>query len=52
MNMVNGSMGYLPPRDCYHLNLYQVWQSPFAAGSLELLIETAEALIGRLSEKG
>jgi len=52
MNIVNGSMGYLPPRDCYHRNLYQVWQSPFAAGSLELLIETAEALIGRLSEKG
>jgi hypothetical protein len=41
MNIVNGSVGYLPPRELYGKNLYPVWQTPFAAGSLELLIEAA-----------
>ncbi len=27
MNLVNGSMGYLPPRECYDHDLYQVWQT-------------------------
>lgn len=38
INLVNGSAGYLPPADLYHKNIYQVWQSPFAMGSLERLI--------------
>jgi hypothetical protein len=42
MNMVNGSAGYLPPRELYETDTYQVWQSPYAAGGLELLIEAAE----------
>ncbi len=41
MNLVNGSVGYLPPRELYGKDIYQEWQTPFAAGSLELLIETA-----------
>lgn len=41
MNIVNGSVGYLPPRELYDKDIYPVWQTPFAAGSLELLIETA-----------
>lgn len=40
MNLVNGSAGYLPPSDLYHKNIYPVWQSPFAIGSLERLITT------------
>ena len=41
MNVVNGSVGYLPPGELYGKDIYQVWQTPFAAGSLELLIKTA-----------
>jgi hypothetical protein len=41
MNVVNGHIGYLPPADLYNENIYQVWQSPFESGSLELLIKTA-----------
>ncbi|HYF50409.1 MAG TPA: neutral/alkaline non-lysosomal ceramidase N-terminal domain-containing protein [Planctomycetota bacterium] len=39
MNLVNGSCGYLAPRELYAHNIYQVWQSPFQAGGLELLIQ-------------
>jgi hypothetical protein len=38
MNLVNGSTGYLPPADRYDDDLYAVWQTPFASGSLERLI--------------
>ncbi len=41
MNLTNGSAGYLPPAEWYDKDIYQVWQSPFAAGSLEKLIQTA-----------
>lgn len=41
MNLVNGSIGYLPPASLYKKDIYSVWQSPFAAGSLEKLTETA-----------
>nr|ALS91745.1 MetaGeneMark_Unknown Function [uncultured bacterium] len=41
MNIVNGSAGYLPPRELYEHDIYQVWQSPYECGSLEKLIETA-----------
>ncbi|MEZ4969708.1 MAG: neutral/alkaline non-lysosomal ceramidase N-terminal domain-containing protein [Flavobacteriaceae bacterium] len=40
MNIVNGSVGYLPPRNLYDADIYSVWQTPYAAGSLELLINT------------
>ena len=51
MNLVNGSYGYLPPSALYEQDIYQVWQTPFAKGSLELLIETCkEVLEKKLSE--
>lgn len=37
MNVVNGWYGYLPPADDYDCDQYAVWQTPFAAGSLERL---------------
>ena len=46
MNLTNGPQaGYLPPRALYGRDVYQVWQSPYAAGCLERLIESCgEAL--------
>jgi hypothetical protein len=47
MNLINGSIGYLPPRDVYGQDLYQVWQTPFDAGSLEATMEAmSRALAG------
>lgn len=37
INIVNGYAGYLPPEEQYADDMYAVWQSPFAAGSLEAL---------------
>lgn len=52
MNMVNGSVGYLPPRELYNKDIYQEWQTPFAAGSLELLVKTAiETATGIITKK-
>jgi len=50
MNLVNDSdvVGYLWPRELADLDLYQIWQSPFGAGSLELLIDTCETAIASL----
>jgi len=48
MNIVNGWAGYLPPREMYGQDLYQVWQTPFAAGSLELLTESAARAAGSI----
>jgi hypothetical protein len=42
MNIVNGSGGYLPPRELYGKDVYQVWQSPYTPGGLERLIESAK----------
>jgi hypothetical protein len=42
MNVVNGHIGYLPPHNLYDKNIYPVWQTPFASGSLEILIQTAK----------
>ncbi|HTE10113.1 MAG TPA: hypothetical protein VK645_04070, partial [Chitinophagaceae bacterium] len=38
MNVVNGHIGYLPPAPFYDKDMYAVWQTPFAKGSLEKLI--------------
>ncbi len=40
MNLLNGSIGYLPPADLYDVDVYPVWQTPFDRGSLELTLET------------
>lgn len=39
MNLINGSMGYLPPAELYDSDVYQVWQTPFDRGSLEATLE-------------
>lgn len=51
MNIVNGSVGYLPPCDLYNKDIYQEWQTPFAKGSLELLIKTTIRAIEKEGEK-
>jgi hypothetical protein len=40
MNLINGSLGYLPPAELYDADIYAVWQSPFDRGSYECLLET------------
>jgi hypothetical protein len=45
MNLINGSIGYLPPAELYSADLYQVWQTPFAQGSLEILATAYEKAI-------
>ena len=47
MNLINGSIGYLPPRHLYDEKIYQVWQTPFERGSLERLAEAIEEAITR-----
>jgi len=39
INIANGYVGYLAPRELYDKDIYAVWQSPYASGSLEILIE-------------
>lgn len=39
MNLINGSIGYLPPAELYDTDVYTVWQTPFDRGSMELTIE-------------
>jgi hypothetical protein len=48
LNLANGSIGYLAPAGLHGLDLYQVWQSPFAQGSLERLIERASGALAGL----
>ncbi len=50
MNLVNDRVGgYLPPRELYGLDIYQVWRSPFARGSLEIVIEALAKEIERIT---
>lgn len=48
MNLINGSIGYLPPAKLYDVDVYQVWQTPFARGSLERLLEAMTRVIDDL----
>ncbi len=48
LNLANGSIGYLPPAERYDDDLYQVWQTPFARGSLERLEEAVAEAFRRL----
>ncbi|HVJ88072.1 MAG TPA: neutral/alkaline non-lysosomal ceramidase N-terminal domain-containing protein [Caulifigura sp.] len=45
MNLVNGSIGYLPPAPLYDEDIYPVWQTPFDRGCLEKTIAAAESSI-------
>ncbi|BCX03714.1 MAG: alkaline ceramidase [Candidatus Roseilinea sp.] len=47
LNITNGGYAYLPPREMYARDQYQVWQTPYAAGCLE---RTIEACIGAVVE--
>jgi hypothetical protein len=40
MNLINGSIGYLPPAEFYDADVYAVWQTPFDRSSYERLLET------------
>jgi len=42
MNLINGSLGYLPPQELYDEEIYPVWQTPFDRGGLERVIAAAE----------
>lgn len=48
MNLINGSIGYLPPAKLYDVDVYQAWQTPFARGSLERLLEAMTRVIDDL----
>lgn len=48
INCLNGAVGYLPPAESYGKEMYQVWQSPFERGSLELLEGAIEIMIQEL----
>lgn len=51
LNLANGaSVGYLPPRTRYHGEIYQVWQTPFAAGCLERVVDACADEATRLLE--
>jgi hypothetical protein len=47
MNLINGSVGYLPPADLYNVDAYPVWQTPFARGCLE---RVADAMTNAVEE--
>jgi hypothetical protein len=49
LNLSNGSIGYLATPELHAHDIYQVWQSPFAKGSLERLIAAAAQTIFELS---
>ncbi|MDO6436439.1 hypothetical protein Q4534_03425 [Cyclobacterium sp. 1_MG-2023] len=38
-NIVNGHIGYLPPKEYYDKDMYTVWQTPFEAGAYEVLVQ-------------
>jgi hypothetical protein len=48
MNLINGSVGYLPPADLYDLDVYPVWQTPFDRGCLERISDAMTGAIGEL----
>ncbi len=52
LNLINGSIGYLPPEEDYDNDIYQVWQTPFDRGALEELTEAMATQILRLREHG
>lgn len=45
MNLINGSIGYLPPATRYDTDVYPVWQTPFERGCLESTLESMTGAI-------
>lgn len=53
LNLTNGpGFVYLPPAQTYGRDVYQVWQTEVAAGSLETLIDAADTLLRRTGAGG
>jgi hypothetical protein len=50
MNICNGYLGYLPPREAYALDVYPVRITLFAEGGAERALEAASALVRELSK--
>jgi len=50
LNLINGSIGYLPPAEMYDLDVYQVAQTPFARGGLEAMVDRFEQSIRAVVE--
>ncbi len=48
MNLINGSIGYLPPADLYDTEVYPVWQTPFDRGCLEATVEAMVSAIDNI----
>jgi hypothetical protein len=48
MNLINGTIGYLPPAELYEIDVYPVWQTPFACGGLERMIDAMTGAIDEL----
>ncbi|TYR36031.1 hypothetical protein FXV77_11370 [Sphingobacterium phlebotomi] len=48
INIANGYVGYLAPKELYEKDIYAVWQSPYDKGSLEILIKETEKAIIKL----
>jgi hypothetical protein len=48
MNLVNGSAGYLVPRDLL-ADQYQAWQSPFGEGAFEKVLSAAQTALDQLT---
>jgi len=51
MNVTNGFTGYLPPATSYDKKLYEVQQSPFASGALEVCIDHCIQVIDEMLTK-
>lgn len=48
INIANGYVGYLPPQQLYDKDIYAVWQTPYAPGALELLIDATRKEIEKI----
>ncbi len=48
MNLINGSVGYLPPAELYDVDVYPVWQTPFDRGCLERIGDAMAGAIEKL----
>ena len=48
MNLINGTIGYLPPAQMYDFDIYPAWQTPFARGGLERVIDGMTVALNQL----
>jgi hypothetical protein len=51
MNVVNGTIGYLPPAELYREDMYEVWQTPLQAGCLEVLHQEVGMAFAEMSQR-